>query len=348
MKILKSCLLLLIVIAILAACGGFLYYQNYNNAINAKGPDERVAITIPAGSNTDKIADILKSEGLLADTNTLKLYLRLSGKGGNMKAGDYELNKNMSLIEIVDKLIEGAVAKGVRVTIPEGKRVSVTADLIEAEFNKAGAKFDRAAFTEITSNPDNASLNETSKSFLKDRKPAGKSLEGFLYPDTYEFPANASALLIVEKMLGNFIDKTEDLPLTSDGRSFFENLTMASIVEKESYTNEEKVSVASVFDNRLAAGMLLQSDATVNYATGNSNPRPTFQELAIDSPYNTYKYAGLPPGPVNSPRLASIEAAMTPADTDYYYFIHKQDASHQVYFARTLAEHNANVARYLD
>ena len=113
-------------------------------------------------------------------------------------------------------------------------------------------------------------------------------------------------------------------------------------------TNEERDEISSVFTNRLEIGMALQSDATVNYATGKSDPRPTFADTKIDSPYNTYKYPGLPPTPICNPRIESIEAALNPADTDYYYFIHEQTGSGKVHFAKTESEHNANIAKYLD
>jgi UPF0755 protein len=296
------------------------------------------------------VGEILADNGLIGDRVAYDIYLRLTEKGANFKAGTYEFRENQSLIEITDELVEGAVAKGVRITYPEGftkdQIITRTADNFA---NVEDNNFSVDEMREIIQTPENYNFSPEITSFLEEHKPADKPLEGFLYPDTYEFAKDADELGIIEEMLNNFIEKTADLgdPTVQD-LSFYETLVLASIVEKESFTNEEKPQIASVFANRLEIGMLLQSDATVNYATQDNNPRPTYQDLETDSPYNTYRVQGLPPTPITNPRTESIAAALDPAETDFYYFIHEQDGSGQVHFAETETGHYENVRRYLD
>lgn len=184
-------------------------------------------------------------------------------------------------------------------------------------------------------------------------KPNSKNLEGYLFPDTYRFEKDATPIMVITKMLDNFSSRLETLGVIDpnkkyNGLSLYEIITLASIIEKESggegstsgelSLQDERNLIASVFYNRLAIGQGLESDATVNYATGKNTPGASLKDLQIDSPYNTYKYAGLPPGPICSPSLGSIKAALNPAKSDYYYFLHKQPSG-QVDFSRTFEEH---------
>lgn len=182
-----------------------------------------------------------------------------------------------------------------------------------------------------------------------------KSLEGYLFPDTYRFTKNSTPEEVISKMLANFSSRLSSLDVTDseakyNGLSLSEIITLASIIEKESggegattgelSLQDERNLVASVFYNRMAIGQALESDATVNYATGKSSPGASLKDLEVNSPYNTYKYAGLPPGPICNPSLGSIKAALVPAKSDYYYFLHKQPSG-QVDFSRTFEEHRS-------
>lgn len=187
--------------------------------------------------------------------------------------------------------------------------------------------------------------------FLNDSKI--KSLEGFLYPDTYNFFEEATASDIIKKLLDEFDHKVTDkmrADLKSQKRSLYDAVILASILEREISNKPahdgERDIVADIFWSRIKIGMGLQSDATVNYITGKTSTRPTLKDLEIDSPYNTYKYRGLPPGPINNPSLASIKSAIYPQASDYLYFL--TDESGKAYFARTYAEHQANIRKYLD
>lgn len=226
-------------------------------------------------------------------------------------------------------------------TVIEGWKVEEIAAYFEklglfskADFIKATQAFDTTEFPLVT--PANS-----------------KSLEGYLFPDTYRFTKNSTPEEVITKMLANFSARLDSLDVADaktkyNGLSLPEIITLASIIEKESggegattgelSLQDERNLVASVFYNRMAIGQALESDATVNYATGKSSPGASLKDLEINSPYNTYKYPGLPPGPICNPSLGSIKAALQPAKSDYYYFLHKQPSG-QVDFSRTFDEH---------
>ncbi len=196
-------------------------------------------------------------------------------------------------------------------------------------------------------------FNESTFPILK--RPANKTLEGYIFPDTYRIPKDATPQEVIEKMLKNFTSRLASINVTDpnatyNGLTLHEIITLASIIEKESggqgattgklTLQEERGLVASVFYNRLAIGQALESDATVNYITGKDTPGASLKDLEVDSPYNTYKYAGLPPGPICNPSLGSIKAAISPATSDFYYFLHKQPSG-EVDFSRTFEEHRS-------
>ena len=183
--------------------------------------------------------------------------------------------------------------------------------------------------------------------FLQD-KPANVDLEGYLFPDTYRIFKNSDSYDIIRKMLANFNAKlTSELrqEIVKQKKSFFEVLTLASIIEKEVSEPEDMKMVADIFYKRLIAGIALQSDATVNYATGKSLIQPTYQDLSVNSLYNTYKYPGLPPGPISNPGINALKAAIYPTPNPYYYFLTSRDQ--QVIYSKTYEEHLANKNKYL-
>jgi UPF0755 protein len=351
-KILLVLFSIIIIVGIAAVILGLNYYNKQIE--NGTGNGEIITVSIPEGSTTTDIAAILEKNELIESELIFRIYIRLNPLAEVLKAGEYELSNNMSIPEIVTKLQEGTLAQGVRVTLIEG----YTAEEIVTEITNryenspnSQSELDLNTFKSIINNPDSAEFSESTKLKLSQTKPAGVSLEGFLYPDTYEFSAKITEIEIIEFLVSNFFSRleSEGIEITSyDTNEFYELLILASIVEKESFTNDERPIIASVFLNRLEIGMLLQSDATLNYETGNDSARLSSSELQIDSAYNTYKYPGLTPTPIANPRIDSILAVIEPADTNYYYFLHEQDGSGQVHFAETFAEHNKNVARYLD
>lgn len=248
-----------------------------------------------------------------------KLYLKFKNQGKNIKAGYYELKGEYSIITLVE-LLESGKEKLYRFTIPEGYSLEQIADKLAAE-----GKISKEKFYEELNN-------------IKDFPypvPNG-NFEGYFYPETYNFSEYFKEREIIKTILGEFLKKFPPEKY-SDKEEFYKKLIMASIIEKEAVKSDEKPVIASAFYNRMRKGMTLSSDATVNYVFGYAKRRIYYKDLAVESPYNTYKYKGLPPAPIANPDIKSVEAAYNPADTDYLFFVAKGDGYH--YFSRTYAEH---------
>lgn len=248
-----------------------------------------------------------------------KLYLKFKNQGKNIKAGYYELKGEYSIITLVE-LLESGREKLYRFTIPEGYSLEQIADKLAAE-----GKINKEKFYQELNN-------------IKDFPypvPKG-NFEGYFYPETYNFSEYFKEKEIIKTILNEFLKKfpPEKYP---DKDEFYKKLIMASIIEKEAVKSDEKPVIASAFYNRMAKGMTLSSDATVNYVFGYAKRRIYYKDLAVESPYNTYKYKGLPPAPIANPDIKSVEAAYNPADTNYLFFVAKGDGYH--YFSRTYAEH---------
>lgn len=299
---------------------------------------------IKKGEHAGEIVNRLASGQLIRNELLMEIYLRWKNAEDKLQAGVYILDSNMTIPEIVQILSQGRVkATGIRLTVVEGAAIRDIAMRLENLGLMQAEQFTEAA-----------ALEYSGFEFLK-LKPGGASLEGFLFPDTYLVKDEEAAEAVVKKMLENFGRKVP-ADLTYD------QLILASIVEREvgrnfktgtklsatDYKNlsEERRIVAGIFTNRLRLGMGLESDATVNYVTGKKTPRPSLEDLRVDSPYNTYKYRGLPPTPIANPSLDSIMAAMSPADTEYLYFLTEEDGT--AHFGKTLSEHAANRAKYLE
>jgi UPF0755 protein len=310
---------LLPLLAILAVViGGFWFYRNSLPVSNDKTFNYFV---INKGSGASFVGNKLESAGLIKSALAFKLYLQFTGQSSKLMPGEFRLTPSYSLFQTVSTLFKGPVE--IWVTIPEGLRREEIAGKFATSLDK-----------------DSAFVNE----FLQ----ASKGQEGYLFPDTYLFPKDASASAIVKRMTTTFSSKTSGFEPKGSSLSFSETVTVASLLERETKTDEERPTVAGIIMNRLDAGMPLQIDASVQYAVGTSKnwwPILTLEDLKINSPYNSYKFATLPPGPIASPGLSSLKAAFSPLENDYWYYIH--DESGQIHYAKTLQEHNANVAKYL-
>lgn len=301
-------------------------------------------IHIPLNSSTAKIAAILEEEGLISNAYIFRLYARFKGYDKDLQAGNYLLATNMTMREILEELRAGVLwEEGIMFTIPEGFSV----EQIAARLDNLGL-VEEETFLELCSTYVGerfAFLNEVPEE-VKYR------LEGYLFPDTYEVHPGADAREIVEMMLERFqsvFSKELRQRAREIGLSIHQVVTIASIVEKEARVEEERPLISAVFHNRLNSQEypLLQSCATVQYALGEVKPYLTNRDLEVDSPYNTYLYPHLPPGPIASPGLDSLRAALYPADVDYLFFVYKEDGTGTHYFSRTLEEHNyhKNLAR---
>jgi UPF0755 protein len=278
-------------------------------------------VDIPSGLGTRAIGDRLIGAGVVRDHLTFRAAMWTTGAATRLKAGEYRFADPMTPLEVIDKLKRGDVFV-VPVTFPEGLNVMEMSKIFETKgFGPA-------------------------QSFVD----AGRQHEGYLFPDTYALPRHTDAARLVKIMNDAFEHAlTPELRAAAQDRGLTEKqlVTLASIVEKETGNPAERPIVASVYENRLRIGMALQCDPTVIYAlelAGRYGGNLHRDDLSYDSPYNTYRYPGLPPGPIASPGKASLDAVVHPADTDYLYFVSRNDGSHV--FASTLAEHAKNVQKF--
>lgn len=323
-------LLLLPLIFILAF--SLILVWGYQNVQPATTSTQKKDFLILKGSSASLIADNLKKESLVKSPLAFRLYVQLTNKQRKIQAGAYELAGNANLFRIVDQLLKGP--SEIWVTIPEGFRQEQVAERFMKTLEKDDA-------------------------FLKEFMALAKPQEGFLYPDTYLFPKEATASMIVNRMKAVFdqkVDDTTDKNIIESGYSVNQIVTMASILERETLNDGEKPVVAGVLFKRYRNGWPLQADATAQYLAGTQRCEgkvdcewwkpPTSADLAINSRYNTYKFMGLPPGPIASPGIVSIKAAVSPEESDYWYYLHDPDG--EIHYARTLEEHNENIQKYLD
>lgn len=303
-------------------------------------------VTVPPGASASDIGAQLQQRSLIRSALAFRLAAEQAGVGSTLAAGDYELSRSMSTAEIIQVLARGEVKRGLVVTIPEGWRTEQIADRLDA----AGFAT-RDDFLHAVAQPASVPAVSTLAS------PPPARLEGYLFPETYEVPQKvdgAQAASLMVQMFNQRVGNIVRTPPSDSKLTPAQVLTLASIVEREAKQAPERPMIASVYLNRLAADMPLQADPTVQYAVATRDgpsaasynywkSELTPADLEVNSPYNTYVASGLPPGPICNPGEASIKAVLQPAKTDFLYFVAKTDGSGEHLFARTLAEHNANV-----
>lgn len=292
------------------------------------GPDQ--IFIVHKGATLREVICDLEKKGIIASKTPLLLWNRLSGQGSKIKAGEYRLNSGMAPLGVLQILNNGNIITH-PVTIPEGFTIKQIAE----ELDKKGLA-DRAKFLSLAEDPD----------VVKSYGISGPSLEGYLYPDTYRFGRGQPAISIIDVMVKRFFEVTSPLQerIGESGMTFQQVVTMASLIEKETGQRGERPVIASVFLNRLKRGMRLESDPTVIYGIRDFNGNLTRKDLSESTPYNTYVIKGLPFGPIANPGEESIKAVLYPADTDYLYFVSKNNGSH--HFSKTLREHNRAVKIY--
>ena len=288
-------------------------------------------VTIPPGWGLSEISQLLSHEQIIRHPLLFELLVVLEGNQARLKAGEYRLSGAASPRSVMRKLVRGEVVLH-RVTIPEGWTVRQITELLTRE-----GLVDGERFHQLAGDP----------AWARELGVEATSLEGYLFPETYYFPRGQSAQQVVKKMVDTFHHNFTDQDLARAGElgmTRHEVVTLASLIEKETGVPQERPLISAVFHNRLRLGMKLQSDPTVIYALPYFDGNLTKEHLAIDSPYNTYRHAGLPPGPIANPARASLQAALYPADCSYIYFVSKNDGSH--HFSSTLAEQNRAVRLY--
>lgn len=296
----------------------------------------QVQITIPSNTTSANIAKALSENKLIKSSFAFVLYTRLKGLDSRLKAGDYLFKFNQSTPEIINQLVAGKETYH-KVTIPEGYNIKQIADLLNNEEIISKETF----YNEINS-------GTFDYDFLTDYPDVQNKLEGYLFPDTYYFNKGTSAHGMIDMMLHRFAEKMQTLNyqqrVQKEGFTLHQAVTIASMVEREARSAKERPIIAGVIQNRLRRNMPLQVDATIQFALGRQEPKVYYKDLEIDSPYNTYRNTGLPPGPIASPGEESLLAVVSPIKTDYLYYVAKSDGSHA--FAKTLQEHIANMNKY--
>ena len=329
----KIVLILLALILIGGAVAAYLFATRLNQPFRGYTGSE-VFVDIPSGAGSRTIGERLIAAGVIRDDLTYRFALWRSGQARRLKAGEYRFEGEMSPLDVLDKIARGDVVL-LNLTFREGLTIDEMSRVFEAGGFGPAPSFVTAA--------QDASL-------VQAFDPQARDLEGYLFPDTYSFPRGSDAPRVVRAMVERFEQvATADLrkAAASRGLSVRQLVTLASLVEKETAKAEERPLVAAVYSNRLRIGMGLQCDPTVIYAlqrAGRYTGNLRRDDLQFDSPYNTYRYPGLPPGPIAAPGQGSLEAAASPAAVDFVYFVSRNDGSHE--FARTLDEHNRNVQRW--
>ncbi|MFP4456251.1 MAG: endolytic transglycosylase MltG [Clostridia bacterium] len=299
--------------------------------------EKTIYIEIPSGYNPRQIANLLKSNDIIDSAFYFRSLLKVSPDSSNLKAGLYEFSSKESTLKIISKLVNGEVAvyEDVRITIPEGRNIEQIGEIFERE-----GLFSLEEFLEAVN--EYHLEYEWVEDIPNDR--IEYKYEGYLFPDTYDFKSIATPEMVIDKLAARFNQQVYNLYKESDNDSdlsFHELVTLASIVEKEAVLTEERPIIASIFFNRLDTSLALQSCATVQYVLEEHKEVLSTKDTQIESPFNTYRYPGLPPGPISSIGQSSFKAVLDPADTNYKYFHAIGGGKHS--FSVTFQEHQESI-----
>lgn len=313
----KKILILLIIVGLIIG-GVATWWKVGTQAVKPNDKSSQIFV-IEKGDGIREIANKLHEAGLIKDPVVFFLIVKKEGFDSKIQAGDFRLSPSQNARDIAETLTHGTL--DIWVTVPEGKRAEEVADILEKELPSYEPAWREQLIAE----------------------------EGYLYPDTYLIPRDATIETIISIMKSNFYNKISEVGLSQDTPNLSEIVTIASLLEREANTDEQKPVIAGIIQNRLNADMPLQIDATIQYAKGKTGeawwqPITVDEYRSVNSVYNTYLFPGLPPGPISNPGLPSIKAAANPQDTDYVYYLH--DRTGQIRYARTINEHNANIERY--
>ncbi len=333
LKLFVFTFILCLLAAVFAAVGGYIAYEH----IKGPGtPGEAVRISIPKGANGKDVGRILAENDLVEHELLFRAAVRLDKSAFDVKYGDYELQKGSSPLELLHILYEGPnvsavpgqMANVVKVTVPEGLTITQAAELFD----------DPAAFVEAASDSE----------LLERLGLKTATAEGFLMPNTYYFDGKPSEKEVVERMADQFLKEyaglMKEIP-EADGRDRLEIVTLASLVEEEAVADAERADISAVIHNRIRLKRRLEMDSTLQYALGKYGQRMLNTDKETESPYNTYKHAGLPPGPISNPGVASLRAALQPSDKKYLYFVSNADGKTHT-FSTNLNDHNRARAEY--
>lgn len=329
--IIKIFLLALITVGVIV----FLAKANYEKVIDQPNSDSQDKITfqIISGESVDSMIQKMVDSGILKEkwANYFRIYLKLNKISEKIQAGTYEIPKNLSIKEIAET-IQKARGLDIWITIQEGLRKDEIAEILSTELTKGGnSKFNKEEFLSLTN-------DTTFISTIGFTSYTPTNLEGYLFPDKYALSVDETTQDILVKMVNNFIKKVGN-DIT------YEDLIIASMVEREGRTTEDRPMIADIIKKRYEEGWLLQICATILYIKKDWKHVITKEDMAESNPYNTYKTPGLPPTPISNPGLAAINATENPKSNPYYYYIHDNDGN--IHYGKTLEEHNKNISTYL-
>ncbi len=311
---------------------GAFWWNNNSKAVSNK--EELTSFVVPKGKSAAEIGNLLYSKGYIKSPLAFKFYVQLTGKANNIQAGEYSLSPSLDISEVVVVLTSQPVQ--IWVTIPEGLRREEIAEIFIEELGLSG---------------------ENAVVFREEFLAASQGKEGYLFPDTYLLPKTSSATKAVSIMENTFDIKVDEEIRAAIAKTLYsldQTIIMASLLERETITDAERPVVAGILYKRLEADWPLQVDASVQYAVANSKKSSQLDDwwpilsranLETNSPYNSYKFTGLPPAPISNPGLSSIKAAAMPKESKYWFYIH--DPEGKIHYAKTTEEHNANVTKYL-
>lgn len=339
---------ILVVLVVLMGVMGYKYIHSSLQPLNANST-KKVEVKIPIGSSNKQIGDILEKNNIIKSGIVFDYYVK-TNKVGNFKAGYYQLSPSMTLDEIAKKLQQGGQSNphsNGTILIKEGASIDQVADVVQKN-----TKFKKQDFLKLMN--DANFLNELKNKYPQllssavDAKDTKYKLEGYLYPATYTVGKHDNLKAVVEQMVAktNMEMKPYFDKISKSKYSVQQVLTLASLVEKEYGSADDRGKIAGVFENRLEQDMSLQSDVAIHYALNNSKSTVSYDDLEVDSPYNLYKNKGLGPGPFNNPSIDSVKAVLNPVDKDkgYLYFV-ANIKTKKVYFSKTYAEHQKNVKK---
>jgi UPF0755 protein len=350
-KIVRKIVLTVFIIVIIASSGliggGYLYIKSSLEPVDPTNQTE-VAVTIPIGSSVSLIANILEENEIIKDARVFKYYIKFKNESG-FQAGNYKLNRSMTFQEIIGTIKQGKLTSEVafQITIPEGRQLKEIASIV----SKKTSFSDEVILDKLTDKAFINSMKAKYPDLLTDDifgKDVRYALEGYLYPATYPYYKEDPT---IEEVIEPMIKKMDEviaayIPRLQEKKiSVHRFVTLASLIEEEATEQTDRAKISSVFYNRIEQNMPLQTDPTVLYALNEHKDRVLYEDLEVDSPYNTYQNKGLPPGPIANAGDVSFEAVLSPEETDFLYFLATKEG--EVIFTKTLEEHNKEKNKHI-
>lgn len=342
----KKILVVFLVLFLLFILAALIFYSYISkNAFEGVASASNISkeFIIEEGEGSKIIGAKLESEGLIKDKNYFYFYIWKTDTAGSLQAGVYELSPNMTIGEMVEKFNAGKIVlKTVKLTIPEGYTNKKIVNVLREKKPSIASDFEKIVNCKCL-NEENCQCDQFSGKYeILKQIPKGVDMEGYLFPDTYFIDETETGATLVSKFLNNFnnkVDKDLRKSINQQGKTLHEIVTMASIIEREVKTDKDRKIVSGIFWDRMKDDFPLQSCATLAYFLDVDKPQFSYEETQIESEYNTYRYPGMPPGPISNPGIASIDAAVFPEQTDYYYFLSNPETG-KIFYSKDLDEHN--------